>query len=160
MDILGKEDTELVKQWYHKSTIDYFSAFVNLWIAFNAYYKQFFPGIGGDHEKVRAICKDKKYIKIYDDLSNKNKLFCKNLEKLKEELEKKPLVDMKNKKPFGTYLGVISSIKKMEEVFEILYGIRCNLFHGDKSLLDDRDKKLIEFAYNILHDYMEKLVEE
>jgi len=43
------------------------------------------------------------------------------------------------------------SIKRaFDDLMDLLYGIRCNLFHGDKSVGDLDQNHLLESAYNVL----------
>ena len=53
---------------------------------------------------------------------------------------------------------------KLDATMRILYQIRCNLFHGDKSELDgdqgERNKKLVEIGDKILENIFQRLAED
>ena len=46
----------------------------------------------------------------------------------------------------------------VEALLMTLYQVRCNLFHGSKSLRVERDRELVRASANILEKYMEALV--
>ena len=54
----------------------------------------------------------------------------------------------------------IGNIENLGEVLEVIYQIRCNLFHGAKDLEDERDHDLVKLAYDILTELFKKIVEE
>jgi hypothetical protein len=44
----------------------------------------------------------------------------------------------------------ITNTENFGEVLEVIYQVRCNLFHGKKSMDDPHDKELVELSYRIL----------
>lgn len=47
--------TENAEKWRVLADIDYFTQFVKAWIAFNAWYKNYYPDLKSDREAIRAI---------------------------------------------------------------------------------------------------------
>jgi len=149
---LSESDKELILQWYYKSLPDYFSAFTTLWIGFNAYYKRRFPGIRTDLDKIKLLCKDKNHISLYTDLL-KNNNFKEAINNLKKELDSCPLRRMDNGKTYQ-----ISDENNMDNVFEVLYVVRNNLFHGDKKITDERDEKIVSLSYQVLKLFIKEII--
>jgi len=148
-----ESDKDLIKQWYYKNLPkDYFSAFTTLWIGFNAYYKRKFSGVNGDHNMVISLYTNEEYKTLFANLME-NKNFSKTVKDLKEELAHKPLIRMNNKDKYN-----ISDEPNIEEVFEALYVVRNNLFHGDKEITDERDEKIVKFSYQILKQFMKEII--
>jgi len=69
--------------WFDESEIDYFSAFIKLWLAFNALYKRFYQNSsfgGNDRKYIEAIKTDNNlmkgnFIDLYDKNSDDGKEF-------------------------------------------------------------------------------------
>jgi hypothetical protein len=137
---------------YYKSLPDYFSAFTTLWIGFNAYYKRRFSNADGDHDKVRSLCREPKHESLFADLMKDNN-FGKAVKNMKKELDCRPLIRMDNGKQYQ-----ISDEDKMEDVFEVLYIARNNLFHGDKNMIDERDEKIVRLSYCVLSLFMKEII--
>lgn len=43
-------------------------------------------------------------------------------------------------------------------IFDIIYGLRCNLFHGDFDLEDKSFEEMVFYSHSILHILLEKLI--
>lgn len=149
---LIESDKELIRQWYYKSLQDYFSAFTTLWIGFNAYYKRKFSNVPLDHKKVISLFGDQKHKSLYAYLMKDNN-FSEAVKNLKKELDIRPLIRMDNAVQYK-----ISDENKMKYVFEVLYVVRNNLFHGDKKLTDERDEKIVRLSYSILSLFMKEII--
>ena len=50
---------------------------------------------------------------------------------------------------------VAGSRPSWEQLMRVIYEVRCNLFHGQKSPLNSRDDELIGFSDRLLKDYLE-----
>jgi len=44
----------------------------------------------------------------------------------------------------------ISNINSFDELLDVIYQVRCNLFHGQKSAIDANDRELVDLAFHIL----------
>jgi len=170
---MKEEDLNKIKMWYYKSEIDYFSSFTTLWIAFNAFYKEKFKK-GKDFENIKSLVEDGKWKKIYNKLLDSKENFRIDVKDLKEELDAEPLsndkgspkLDNDKDSPKSLITGRaypinVEDIHKMDQLFDVLYTIRNNLFHGDKSpsFFAERDQRLVKFAYKILHQYFGEILE-
>ena len=49
---------------------------------------------------------------------------------------------------------VINSPKNFGEVLEVIYRIRCNFFHGHKSVVVDRNQRFFDIGAHILRDWL------
>lgn len=69
-----------------------------------------------------------------------------------------PVFDMRrNHKGQDTKLN---DINNLEEVIKFIYQIRCNLFHGSKDPMNDRDKGLVELSGLLLKKWIVWAYEE
>ena len=53
----------------------------------------------------------------------------------------------------------LDSVNDFAQLMRMIYQIRCNLFHGKKSLDDPHDVELVEIAYDILTRIFAQFVE-
>lgn len=142
-------ERNIAEEWYQyglKSGDDFFMRFMMHWIGFNWLYNQ----IGGSDERT----------KIKDYYNQNRKKFDK--------------VDSFNLTDINVFLeGAVFDVAKgcphtrdyeklkeynVEALLMTLYQVRCNLFHGSKSLRVKRDRELVRASANILEKYMEALV--
>ncbi len=170
----------LIRNWHSlASEEDYFSRFTFEYMAFMGYLKKK-KYIDKSKER-EAIQK----LKVEDDLKKRyliqisiNSNLAKHLRELKEELDRKPLSN-----EFGNSTeelkwwncshtdlnqmtapekakpkGVLQSTDDWENIVEFWCSIRNNLFHSAKDPQNDRDKKLVEFAYKTLSPFVGILV--
>ncbi|WLD46826.1 hypothetical protein [Candidatus Nanosynbacter lyticus] len=115
--------------------------FMILWTAYNRSYnmysekhlepdrfKEYFKSIAGEYVSTNRECiiRDFKSTKPEERLSVKN---------------------MKNEKK--KYLRNEEDLD-LENLADIIYTIRCNLFHGDKRLSELSEKKIVGWAYELL----------
>ncbi len=66
------------------------------------------------------------------------------------------VIDMRFPERPGRKLGNVDSLF---ELMQIIYQIRCNLFHGKKSMDDPHDLELVQLAYRILSRIYRPFVE-
>lgn len=115
--------------------IDDGDRFISLWIAFNGWMK----GKFGENKTDRTLLNKTKELTEFGDSFNRlkgvNPCFRRNLGKL----AKYSVADMRNLEDRNlTYNGTFESL------IEVLYRVRCNLFHGRKDI--DENKKDIELV--------------
>lgn len=48
--------------------------------------------------------------------------------------------------------------KDLEQVFEVIYRVRCNLFHGGKDMQEVRDIELVHYSGIVLYYVLEKIL--
>lgn len=65
-----------------------------------------------------------------------------------------PIYDMRPSKQ-GLRTVTLSDTSDFNEVMRYIYQIRCNLFHGSKSPVDNRDRRLVSLSARILERWIE-----
>jgi hypothetical protein len=147
---------KLIVEWYERSggTIREFTPFdrfICLWISFNAW---------GSHESGRETDRAMIEWAKNNDLLNRafnglatEQNFNFTLEKLRRMC---PIP--RHRKWNGSDRVTIDDPRKWGEVLEVIYVIRCNLFHGRKSLQNIPDVQLVDLAYEILSKVFESVI--
>lgn len=142
-------ERNIAEEWYRhglKTGDDYFMRFMMHWIGFNWLYNQ----IDGSDERTKI----KKY---YDQNRNKfDKVDPFSMPDIDVFIEGAVFDAAKGMPRFGDY----ERLKKysVEALLLTIYQVRCNLFHGSKSLHIPRDRELVRASANILEKYMRALV--
>lgn len=143
-------------EWYAeglKRKDDYFMRFINHWIALNWLYSKEYEGNPRltEIEAIRAFCDNQRYMQAF---TNYNPFENEHVAVLK----KQAIYDMRSGK-LATKTWIKLKENDVKALFETLYRIRCNLFHGSKSLRNDRDIELVRASANILEGYLAELVQ-
>lgn len=122
-----------------------FAKFVALWQAFNGLLNLKYPEITHhDNEKVRLISNDAKMLRAFDRLLSEQ-TFVSVLDEVRRLC---PMYDVEagqRRQKFS-----ISQPYTLQKLLNLLYHIRCNLFHGEKNGGVKRDRKIVELAYEVL----------
>lgn len=108
--------------------------FMLCWMIFDAYLTEI-SQCGSDRDKLNYFyqnnCKFKNKIQErWDSFSGYGKKF--------KELS--PIQDMR---PNSNRTVSVSDENNLEQVFNFIYQIRCNLFHGSKDMKNERDRELV-----------------
>ena len=123
--------------------IDDGDRFIWLWIAFNGWMR----GTFGERVKDRTLINNlsaSSYANIYDDLRRNRADF----RHLLDQLQRYEVKDMGNPDDLTRIKRYDGSFVKL---LEVLYQVRCNLFHGRKNTEEDRkDFELVVLSYKIL----------
>ncbi len=125
---------------YGERHIDLADRFISLWICYNSILRESHGERLNDKQLIDAAGKDKDWEEI---LQRKMGELCYYL----NELMKYTVKDMKS----GNSITLNS--KEFEKLIQVIYQIRCNLFHGRKLPYEDKnsiDFKLIKLAHLIL----------
>lgn len=154
-DWVSREDIEYALEWYGyglKKGNDWVIKFMMHWIAFNWLYGQCEQG--DEVANIREFCRKK-----VDDLARydafKDEAF--------REFKKRPITGMKNGKEI-TYDGIYRNLSRGSDLNRItnlllsIYQVRCNLFHGSKSLRIEHDRELVHSSAIILEGYLKELL--
>jgi hypothetical protein len=138
-------DITHIKNWYNRSEKykDPVDKFIAVWISLNG-YGTLFSGKSHDKEMVEWI-KRSELKSVFEKLLSSDEDFKRDLEELKKEC---PVFDMRP--GFRNKSKTITDIKNFNEVIDVIYQIRCNLFHGSKDWTNPRDRKLATLAFRIL----------
>ena len=78
-------------------------------------------------------------------------------------LMSQPVIDMRSngrdsQRDINAFDGTESAIKKLKAIFMVVYQIRCNLEHGQKSPSDERDNLLCLHASSIVTQVLKKCI--
>lgn len=175
----------LIKSWHSKAAEeDYFSKFIFQYLAFIAYLRtqwkteleiRRIKGNGGrvtDRDYIQALKQDPYFSDFWTDLtvrSTKDKEMVRILNELVTLLKREPLqADDRwwnfngfalNQKPrTRKRSGMVSSVGDIENLIELWYSVRNNLFHGDKNPSLKRDQELVRYAFLTLRFFVQKIL--
>ena len=118
--------------------------FISLWIAFNGWMKRIFGEALNDYTLLNRLKDSEEARIIFEDLRRNKANFNESL----RELSQYTVADMR-------HLEDQSRVKKYDGGFasliDVLYQVRCNLFHGRKDVkANEKDIELVSLAYRIL----------
>ena len=118
--------------------------FISLWIAFNGWMKRKFGEAVKDCTLIDRLKESEEARIVFEDLRRNETSFNESL----RELSQYTVADMR-------YLEDQNKVKKYDGSFdsliEVLYRVRCNLFHGRKEINEDKkDFDLVKLSYRIL----------
>ncbi|GEM_PF-3286217 len=154
------------KEWYNygvEHNDPFFVKFMALWIYFNHLYRRF-PGKYVDKRGEER--EGAEYAKIIEWCNEQRKRFKTKYEMvfnspfIKIFLDDK-VIDVKsnyqNRETFEALKDDKDIYKRTNALFQTMYQVRCNLFHGDKRFNDPRDIELVRCAGEILEIYLKDL---
>ena len=144
-----------------------------MWIAFNGWYKDKFPDSRTDRNSINRCKQDTELLSYYQRSFSTNE-FCNYLNILGNELDKKPLENLtaawgkklqlnkmvnNNEEGEQTVHFLDNSLEALEIYLELIYRVRCNLFHCEKSPSNERDKLLVECSFKTLSVIMKQIID-
>ena len=168
------------REWYEygrKHDDDPIVKFMLHWVAFNWLYSAYYyrrqdeptkdfdrrniENRYSEREKIKKFCKAK-----YDRLSQFDAFHQKEFSVFKEGKvvsETPPYNGYNGKDDPGKIFDILKDEEKDEEeriekLFLTIYQVRCNLFHGSKSLMNPRDIDLVRASSVLLEGYLEKVI--
>lgn len=155
------EKIEIAKRWYEKSehyandennVIDVMDKFFSLFVAYNALYSKKGQGDKKGAVDVMASYLKNNQIKILNDCEEEIYKMIRPVESGEFHI-----YGEKGGKNNDNDNDIISCIKEdinnYESILHFIYGIRCNMFHGEKQIICEQTKLLV--PANII---MEKLL--
>lgn len=148
-------DIDYALEWYKyglDKNDDAIVKFMMHWIAFNWLYSAY--GDRRETNNIKAFCQNN-----YDSLSHYDAFSDKAIEIFMTS----PVYDVihdrnENRKQRYEKLKNAQGVERLESLFLTIYQVRCNLFHGSKSLHIDRDIQLVRAASIILENYLKALL--
>ena len=161
-----------IKEWYIRSLQEQFNPFIKLWIAFNGWYKGKFPDTRTDRASIDRCKQDEELLRYYQ-ISFSVDEFCKYLNMFGNELDKKPLENLtrprdkklqlnkmvdSNEEGKETVRFLDNSSEALGIYLDVIYRVRCNLFHCEKSLTSDRDKLIDKCSFKTLSVIMKQII--
>lgn len=149
-------DRQVAVEWYGYGLLvgdDFFLKFMMHWIAFNWLYNECTDEF--EWERIQSFCNNKKqYLEMYDAFSTAEYKTLISSEKV--EIGQN---SGKIKRYINNAYDKLMTTNDIPSLFLILYQIRCNLFHGSKSIRCDRDIKLVRISSVLLEGYLKALFE-
>ncbi len=146
-------ENDYAVEWYNygiESGNDKIIKFMMHWIAFNWLYREHVKEY--EYQCIIAYCKEH-----FDELSTYDPFSTPEIQVFLEE----PVRDMKfknDREDRWESLKHGTRKQKLISLFLSMYQVRCNLFHGDKSLRIERDVRLIESSSVILENYLKTVL--
>ena len=134
--------------------------FAMVWMLFNSLYSQDLKN-KYDSTQIRNFIQNNDT--LHKQLINTSEEYKNQVENLKNLLEEKELKSLTRNKSSITrrnYPIKLEEPKEFDQVIDIIYTVRNNLFHGGKVQTDnERDSKLCFYSYNILKIFIEEYIE-
>lgn len=146
----------LAREWYTDAAWDPpighegITRFLKLWIALNALFEMRFPQENGDHNQLRAFA-NWAPVSASHQLGLPTQTYHRSVLLLAE----KGVYNHRKK-----LVVHVTDLASASEVFEAVYQVRCNLFHGKKTPYDLRDTQLIQAAGNIVAHTLSRVIHD
>ncbi len=147
-------ETNNALDWYRfglEREDDFFCRFIMHWIAFNWLYAEFAQQSESEKESIKLCCLYyMEKLKKYDAFST---------EAIHIFLEA-PVVDSRigeKKCHLKQYRRVVEE-NSIVDLFYMMYQVRCNLFHGAKSIFRERDVELVRASAELLEGYLKAIL--
>ena len=141
--------TIFTERWLERAergdrAIDDGDRFIALWIAFNGWMRGRFGEAVNDRTLLNRLKKSEEARVVFENLRRNQTSFEPSLRRLSQY----PVANMRN-------LEDPNKVKKYDGSFgsliDVLYQVRCNLFHGRKDVdEDDKDFRLVQLSYRVL----------
>lgn len=137
-----------MEAWVKKGDveIDNFSRFICYWIAFNCWLYTNTNEVR-DRKALEKLYQNHNLYKNFRKIVKENRFL---LEKL---LDVCPVENSRNYRK-----KTIKNLEEFREVVDVLYQVRCNLFHGSKLDIDKRDCDVIKVSMPVLELIVKNLV--
>ena len=147
----------LIVDWFNRSQMrvtprsSIFDKFMSLWVAFNA-WGTYQSKKGKDAEMLSWIKINTDLPRIHAELMKDNEDYRYKVVRLAqyEVLDMRPGHEGQSKS--------INDINSFDQLLDVIYQIRCNLFHGQKSEIDPHDCELVDLAFHILSKVFKYIV--
>ena len=139
-------DVRHIYRWYKKAQVDYTELYIQMYIAYNAWYRQV-TGSTNDREAISIL---KKRFIIWDDYT-KGKTMC------SLRVYTNRLVKLTSESPLASstvWNGTIQSSDDWRGLIEFWYRVRCMLVHGSEV-----SPRHVWLAYETLELFMAEIVD-
>jgi hypothetical protein len=170
---------ETVDSWFRRATnppSDYntFDNFIALWISFNGFFNSELYGdarrLGkrdspSERAYLRAFFEKKEYEGIYLDLISDCQPFHDTLRefiRLLETITMFPgrVADMRPALITESHTQEFTDIHNFKDFILVTYQIRCNLFHGNKSISNEGDVRLVKGIFTPFRLFLNELYKQ
>ena len=146
---MGIDYRQKAREWYTRAIkeTDEFVKFILLYISLEVSIKQNFSNI-------RSIKQDQNIRSYFLNKFDKSEL-----ERLKVILDKEPLINM-NPDGDNRWSGKLDNTIDFDGVIEFIIRARNNLFHGDKSMGDERDIFIVKWGSQIIQPLLDSVLQD
>ena len=158
-------DRNFVEEWIERANTNegsYITQFFCYFIALNYLYNAFnyqFLHHNGSGKTERMMLKN--LIRFYHRRSeglNWNSPY--DLLDDNSELLRVARSETSNNNNHSSYYQKLLDKKDIVELFQNIYTVRCNLFHGSKSMKSSRNSSLVKDSNLVLKDFLGKMISE
>lgn len=142
---------------YGKKQDNVFLKFICLWMSFNAFYN-YLCNTEWDRNCLEKLSEEKDIKWCFGNifLEEKEKVAISSFHTYINGRPNKWVIDLKN--PKVVKYSIIRNFYWDNDGFlNVIYQIRCNLFHGGKKLNDENEEELVGFAANALEIFLKKV---
>lgn len=184
MTIANNTSRRIIISWFNKAMdpitfpgYDHFDRFISLWISFNGYFVsehyqnakklQILRYGGGEPSEkmyLYVIGHKRFYNEIYSKILQESIPFNSNLVKFDELLKNTmfpgAIADLRPNRSSKQDAAYFTDKADFKQFLGILYQIRCNLFHGNKSPDSDSDKEIVKISFNLLLEFVKQVYEK
>ena len=145
-------DRNIAAEWFERGLAageDFIIRFMMYWIAFNWLYSE--SEKQGECDKIKDFCAGHlQTLHKYDAFASKSiSIFLTY-----------PVNDMRTGIAREERFAKMKNEKSIVDLITTIYQVRCNLFHGSKSLHNLRDIELIKASAVLMEGYLKVLLEE
>ncbi len=146
-------------EWYQyglKNNDDDIVKFMMHWIAFNWLYNEYREG-GDEKNAIRTFCREN-----YNKLSSYNAFRSQAINIFMEQPVRSVVSGMVTSEHNSLYRDVVrgEGLSRLSSLMLTIYHVRCNLFHGSKSLMIKRDLDLVRSSSIILEGYLKAVLSD
>ncbi len=170
---------QIIKTWFNRAknppneSYNYFDRFISLWVSFNCFFvaefyeeakENFHSRYPSEQNYLKIICAEEEYKEIYSELL-KEDYFKMVLNDFKDNTLQTvthfpgKIADMRSNPPEEGDASEFTDINNFEQFIRIIYQVRCNLFHGNKSPDRDGDIEIVEAVFKMFILFLEKVYE-
>lgn len=158
MHVMKQNQLYLIGRWFKKSyeMNNPFDRFIAIWISFNSFYACEY--LHENEIRQLKILEDK-YKDIFKSVVDTNKFFFSNFRNYINTKPENPgfIQDLRYSVDKEKHKKRYYNLTSFCEYLGCVYQVRCNLFHGGKSLADGQDENIVGHSYITLSVFLEKL---
>jgi hypothetical protein len=146
-----REPDDIARIWFHRAEViqdDDFDRFISMWVSFNALYGQFHTNERSERDAIDTFVTSNIANKqcLGNALSSSSALYFRN----------RMVRIHRGKYPDTShYMGILNDAsldaqEHVRAVLQIIYSVRCNLFHGRKLYTDESERIVVRHAASVL----------
>src|ERR1035437_5122779 len=138
----------LIVRWYARSqkhqtkSFNIFDKIISLWVAFNS-WGTFVTKQSNDRKMIDELRNNKKLLDSYAVLKREDK-FRNDI----SGFARYGILDMRPS--YEDRRTRIENQNDFGQILDAVYQVRCNLFHGQKDIMNPHDRELVELSFRIL----------